>query len=164
MSNYQARVSKISKVLSRDQKKVAFIGRTSNGKSTTINAMLRNGILPKGIGLTTNCFLSVHGLDSPDPYILVPVSDGEKDKEVCLLKKYYTFLLCNNYMYHNFHPFTPAAGYLHQSIFVINGLNPLADNPHPKTKLNCQLTQSSSIVFVDCHPVLTRMYTINVHV
>ena len=67
--------------------KVTFIGRTSNGKSTTINAMLHNGILLKGIGLTTDCFLSVHGLDSPDPYILVPVSDDEKDKEVCLLKK-----------------------------------------------------------------------------
>lgn len=81
VSGYLAQVSRISEVLSRDQIKMAFFGRTSNGKSTTINAMLHNGILLKGIGLTTDCFLSVHGLDSPDPYILVPVSDDEKDKE-----------------------------------------------------------------------------------
>ena len=33
--------------------------RTSNGKSTVINAMLRERILPMGIGHTTNCFLQV---------------------------------------------------------------------------------------------------------
>lgn len=39
--------------------KVAFFGRTSNGKSSVINAMLRDKILPSGIGHTTNCFLQV---------------------------------------------------------------------------------------------------------
>lgn len=33
--------------------------RTSNGKSTTMNAMLRERILPAGMGHTTNCFLQV---------------------------------------------------------------------------------------------------------
>ncbi|CAH3150204.1 unnamed protein product [Pocillopora meandrina] len=59
--------------------KVAFFGRTSNGKSTTINAMLQDKILPMGMGHTTNCFLSVHGLDTPDPYILVPGSNDKKN-------------------------------------------------------------------------------------
>ena len=99
MSGFLAQVSRISEIISRDQMKVAFFGRTSNGKSTTINAMLQDKILPMGMGHTTNCFLSVHGLDTPDPYILVPGSDDKKNVKVCLLKKYRKLLLCNNYMY-----------------------------------------------------------------
>lgn len=79
VSGYLAQVSSISEVLLRDQMKVAFFGRTSNGKSTTVNAMLQDKILPMGIGHTTNCFLSVHGSDLPDPYILVPESDDKKN-------------------------------------------------------------------------------------
>ena len=82
--------------------KVAFFGRTSNGKSTTINAMLQDKILPTGMGHTTNCFLSVHGSDLPDPYILVPGSNDKKNVKVYLLKNYFKFLLSNNYMYHIF--------------------------------------------------------------
>ena len=99
MSGYLAQVSSISEVLLRDQMKVAFFGRTSNGKSTTVNAMLQDKILPMGIGHTTNCFLSVHGSDLPDPYIMVPESNDKKNVKVCLLKYCYKFLLCNNYMY-----------------------------------------------------------------
>ena len=49
--------------------KVAFFGRTSNGKSTVVNAMLSDRILPVGIGHTTNCFLSVIGADGNDAYM-----------------------------------------------------------------------------------------------
>ena len=49
--------------------KVAFFGRTSNGKSTVINAMLSERILPAGIGHTTNCFLSVVGAESNEAYM-----------------------------------------------------------------------------------------------
>ena len=82
--------------------KVAFFGRTSNGKSTTVNAMLQDKILPMGIGHTTNCFLSVHGSDLPDPYIMVPESNDKKNVKVCLLRNCCKFLLCNNYMYNIF--------------------------------------------------------------
>jgi len=51
--------------------------RTSNGKSTTINAMLREKILPTGIGHTTNCFLQVEGSDSSEGYLL---TEEEPDK------------------------------------------------------------------------------------
>ena len=102
MSGYLAQVSRISEVLSRDQIKMAFFGRTSNGKSTTINAMLQDKILPTGLGHTTNCFLSVHGSDLPDPYILVPGSDDKRNVKVCPPKKYCKFLLCYNYKYHIF--------------------------------------------------------------
>lgn len=54
------KVHGIKDVLSRDHMKVAFFGRTSNGKSSVINAMLRDKILPSGIGHTTNCFLQVN--------------------------------------------------------------------------------------------------------
>ena len=37
----------------------------------------------------------------------------------------------------------------------------LADNPHPKIKENCQLTQSSSIAFVDM--ISLSMQLINFH-
>lgn len=53
------KVHGIKDVLCRDHMKVAFFGRTSNGKSSVINAMLRDKILPSGIGHTTNCFLQV---------------------------------------------------------------------------------------------------------
>lgn len=56
---FKAKVHGIRDVLARDHMKVAFFGRTSNGKSSVINAMLREKILPSGIGHTTNCFLQV---------------------------------------------------------------------------------------------------------
>jgi len=52
--------------------------RTSNGKSTVINAMLRNRILPSGIGHTTNCFLQVEGCDGSDAYIVIETSPDER--------------------------------------------------------------------------------------
>lgn len=64
-------------MISRDRMKVVFFGRTSNGKSTVINAMLRQKILPTGIGHTTNCFLQVEGSDlsEEDACIYTPGSD-----------------------------------------------------------------------------------------
>ena len=43
---YCEKVEGISGVLSRDHMKVVFFGRTSNGKSTVINALLGESILP----------------------------------------------------------------------------------------------------------------------
>ena len=62
--------------------KVAFFGRTSSGKSTTVNAMLQGQILPMGMGHTTNCFVSVHGSDQPHPYILTEGSNNNRNAEV----------------------------------------------------------------------------------
>ncbi|CAK6979657.1 mitofusin-1 isoform X2 [Scomber scombrus] len=58
--------------------KVAFFGRTSNGKSTVINAMLRDRVLPSGIGHTTNCFLRVEGTDREDAYLTTEVSNERR--------------------------------------------------------------------------------------
>ncbi|KAI2658945.1 Mitofusin-1 [Labeo rohita] len=58
IETYTDKLSTIKEVLARRHMKVAFFGRTSNGKSTVVNAMLRDRVLPSGIGHTTNCFLS----------------------------------------------------------------------------------------------------------
>ncbi|CAJ0959622.1 unnamed protein product, partial [Mesorhabditis belari] len=55
----------------RDNMKVVFFGRTSNGKSTTINAMLHSKILPQGMGHTTCCFLQVQGTSDDDGFLLL---------------------------------------------------------------------------------------------
>ncbi|XP_078481131.1 mitofusin-2 [Ciona intestinalis] len=55
------KINGIKDMLTRNHMKVVFFGRTSNGKSSVVNAMLWDRILPTGIGHTTNCFLSVAG-------------------------------------------------------------------------------------------------------
>lgn len=65
------RAAGILEAVSRDAMKVVFVGRTSTGKSTTINAMLENKILPSGVGHTTNCFCTVRGVDQSAPYLTV---------------------------------------------------------------------------------------------
>ena len=61
MLNIFPQVDGIREVLRRDHMKVVFFGRTSNGKSTAINALLGDRILPVGIGHTTSCFLQIEG-------------------------------------------------------------------------------------------------------
>lgn len=61
---------------------VSFTFRTSNGKSTVINAMLRDRVLPSGIGHTTNCFLSVEGTDEDKAYLKTEGSEDEKSIKV----------------------------------------------------------------------------------
>ncbi|CAB1325729.1 unnamed protein product, partial [Coregonus sp. 'balchen'] len=72
------KLATIQEVLARRHMKVAFFGRTSNGKSTVINAMLRDRVLPSGIGHTTNCFLRVEGTDRDEAYLTTEGSDDRK--------------------------------------------------------------------------------------
>ncbi|ERE84516.1 procollagen-lysine,2-oxoglutarate 5-dioxygenase 1-like protein [Cricetulus griseus] len=51
---------------------------TSNGKSTVINAMLWDKVLPSGIGHTTNCFLRVEGTDGHEAFLLTEGSEEKK--------------------------------------------------------------------------------------
>jgi mitofusin 2 len=39
--------------------------------------MLRNRILPSGIGHTTNCFLQVEGCDGSEAYIVIETSPND---------------------------------------------------------------------------------------
>ncbi|XP_015254289.1 PREDICTED: mitofusin-1-like [Cyprinodon variegatus] len=78
MQSCAAKLAAIREVLLRRHMKVAFFGRTSNGKSTVINAMLRERVLPSGIGHTTNCFLSVEGTDDHEAYLTTEASDHRR--------------------------------------------------------------------------------------
>ncbi|XP_056895636.1 mitofusin-2 isoform X1 [Takifugu flavidus] len=75
---YLAKVAGIGEVLARRHMKVVFFGRTSNGKSSVINAMLCDKVLPSGIGHTTNCFLRVEGTDGNEAFILTEGSEERK--------------------------------------------------------------------------------------
>lgn len=107
---YLYKVAGIGEVLSRRHMKVVFFGRytalvllllawaqnvnkystqpnslfyrTSNGKSSVINAMLWDKVLPSGIGHTTNCFLRVEGTDGNEAFLLTEGSDEKKSVKV----------------------------------------------------------------------------------
>lgn len=80
------KVAAIRQVLNRDHMKVAFFGRTSNGKSSVINAMLREKILPSGIGHTTNCFCQVEGIDGNEAYLVKEGSDERLNVTVSIAR------------------------------------------------------------------------------
>jgi len=64
---------------------VVLIVRTSSGKSTVVNAMLKSKLLPSGIGHTTNCFVQVEGTDLPDAFIVTDdAPDVKKNIQVSL--------------------------------------------------------------------------------
>ena len=46
----------------QEQMKVAFLGSTSNGKSTIVNALIKKKVLPVGDGSTTSCFCTITGV------------------------------------------------------------------------------------------------------
>ncbi|XP_071445709.1 transmembrane GTPase Marf isoform X1 [Hetaerina americana] len=79
VESYVQKVKGIRDVLTRDHMKVAFFGRTSNGKSTVINSMLREKILPSGIGHTTNCFLQVEGSENGESYLMTEDSSEKQN-------------------------------------------------------------------------------------
>ncbi|KAL8569740.1 hypothetical protein ACOMHN_007263 [Nucella lapillus] len=85
VQRFNAKVDGIREVLARDHMKVVFFGRTSNGKSTVINAMLRDKILPSGIGHTTNCFIQVEGSDNDEASVLT--EDSNQPKSIQSIKE-----------------------------------------------------------------------------
>ncbi|KAM8954418.1 mitofusin-1 isoform 2-T2 [Pelodytes ibericus] len=77
IQSFKTRLAGIGEVLARRHMKVAFFGRTSSGKSTVINSMLWDKVLPSGIGHTTNCFLSVEGTEGDKAYLM---TEGSEEK------------------------------------------------------------------------------------
>lgn len=78
VADFDRKVSGIREVLRRDHMKVVFFGRTSNGKSTAINALLGDRILPMGIGHTTSCFLQIEGTDEKEAYAVTEVQPDQR--------------------------------------------------------------------------------------
>ena len=65
----RGKLANVCEKVKSNKMKVAFFGRTSNGKSSVINAMLRDRILPSGIGHTTSCFCCVEGTGETSPFL-----------------------------------------------------------------------------------------------
>lgn len=94
--SYVHKVAAIRQVLTRDHMVCAFFGRTSNGKSSVINAMLRDRILPSGIGHTTNCFCQVEGIDGKEAYLIKEDSEEKLNVTVSSLDRVTWFHLDRN--------------------------------------------------------------------
>ena len=56
----------IQKIVDRGQMKVVFFGRTSNGKSTVINALLGAKVLPSACGSVSSCFCTIQKRPNED--------------------------------------------------------------------------------------------------
>ncbi|KAL7730277.1 hypothetical protein ACLKA6_016534 [Drosophila palustris] len=75
----QNRIKAICPMLKRKHMKVAFFGRTSNGKSAVINAMLHERILPSAMGHTTSCFCQVEASERGEAaHVMIEHSEGQK--------------------------------------------------------------------------------------
>jgi hypothetical protein len=59
-----------------------FVYRISSGKSSVINAILHEKILPSTFGHTTNCFVQVEGSDSGESYLVTEGSAEKKNVKV----------------------------------------------------------------------------------
>ena len=81
-----ARVVEIMKVVKRSEMKVVFFGRTSNGKSTVINALLKSKVLPFGPGSTTTsiCYIRGQSTANEGGSVMIEGSNGFVPVEVCL--------------------------------------------------------------------------------
>ena len=81
-----ARVAEILKVVKRSEMKVVFFGRTSNGKSTVINALLKSKVLPSGYGSTTTdiCYIRGQSTATEGGSVMIGGSNGFLVVQVCL--------------------------------------------------------------------------------
>lgn len=75
------KIASIGEMLQRKHMKVAFFGRTSNGKSAVINAMLHQRILPSAMGHTTSCFCQVEACARAEPAHVLIEAEGEHEEK-----------------------------------------------------------------------------------
>ena len=87
-----ARVAEILKVVERSEMKVVFFGRTSNGKSTVINALLKSKVLPSGYGSTTTtvCYIRGQSTATEGGFVEFAGSNERIPVEVCFQVSTYT--------------------------------------------------------------------------
>ncbi|KAH3739949.1 hypothetical protein DPMN_046641, partial [Dreissena polymorpha] len=72
------RAANILTKIDNNEMKISVFGRTSSGKSTVINALLGDDILPSGLGHVTNCFVTIAGTDDEHGYLISETSPEEK--------------------------------------------------------------------------------------
>ena len=61
-SHIRESLQRMVEATKQDQMKVVFLGSTSNGKSTILNALLKEKVLLIGKGSTTKCFCAITGV------------------------------------------------------------------------------------------------------
>ena len=95
-----ARVGEILKVVKRSEMKVVFFGRTSNGKSTVINALLKSKVLLSGAGSTTMavCYIRGHSTATKGGFVSVEGSNKSLPVEVCLHVCIHAWPICILYI------------------------------------------------------------------
>eukprot|EP00127_Corallochytrium_limacisporum_P005041 Clim_evm37s197 gene=Clim_evmTU37s197 len=76
---FKGQIRAITEAAERDLMKVVVVGHTSAGKSTFINAVLRDAVLPTGMGHTTNCMCILQGTPEELPYIVREEPIGSKE-------------------------------------------------------------------------------------
>ncbi|XP_037715688.1 transmembrane GTPase fzo [Drosophila subpulchrella] len=86
LRTFASKVEAIEKVILRNRMKVAFFGRTSNGKSAVINALLHEKILPSAMGHTTSCFCQVQA-NGTDEAEHVKIEQEEQHLELSALNE-----------------------------------------------------------------------------
>uniref|UniRef100_A0A915P2G4 Dynamin-type G domain-containing protein n=1 Tax=Meloidogyne floridensis TaxID=298350 RepID=A0A915P2G4_9BILA len=78
VQRYLDSIKTIKEMVGRDKMKFFHPLRTSNGKSSVINAMLSSKILPQGMGHTTCCFLQIEGGQENEKYFVIENAEEQK--------------------------------------------------------------------------------------
>ncbi|XP_041478610.1 transmembrane GTPase Marf-like [Lytechinus variegatus] len=83
------RIESLKSDLSRKKMKIAFFGGTSSGKTTTLNAMIGQELLPSGMGDTTSCFVQIEKMtnDSICENSSIEISPAKEHTEGCSIEK-----------------------------------------------------------------------------
>ncbi|KAH3892955.1 hypothetical protein DPMN_017091 [Dreissena polymorpha] len=66
--DFDKRATQIIETLKKDDIKIAVLGSTSTGKSTVINALLGERVVPEGKGIITECAIRISGVDFDNGY------------------------------------------------------------------------------------------------
>ena len=81
------RVQNVLAAVQGDKLKVVFLGKTGTGKSSIINALLREGVLPSGYGRVTRNVCSIEGVVDPTPRATVLDVISGHEEEYSLVSK-----------------------------------------------------------------------------
>ena len=73
-SHIRESLQRMVEATKQDQMKVVFLGSTSNGKSTILNALLKEKVLLIGKGSITPCFCTITGV--PPSHLQHDYADG----------------------------------------------------------------------------------------
>ncbi len=79
LSTGRKKLGILREVTYRSHVKVCLFGRTSSGKSSVVNALLGEPVLPCGLGRTTACFVEVRATAEVSPCLLLPARNNELD-------------------------------------------------------------------------------------